>query len=812
MQTRFWRIFFPSTAHTPNYVGTILRATAIFLAFISTARAQSGGNSDPTYVALRNQALGTEAVRVTNFSLKRDAGTFRLISGTVCFVPPVNGKVTGGVFAGEGIFLLTPPTESERKSLTYLTKEEEFNEKFERLVLRFTDSTYDEIKKAGTSTTESCDAGMLKDSQSTTRRRIRHNLEIEILGEVLSPDPRGIFVAFIHGKRYDDKEIYSLDPNRDSDQVDFWTYDENKWGDWASFNYTEPHRRESVGKNIQIEHHVLDTTFEKSGELSAKATTTFTSLRNGLRVVPFALFHTLRVQSVSADGQPLAFIQEDKNEDSDFAVILAKPLAAGEKFSVTTTYKGKEAVTNEGGGNYFPVARNDWYPNSTTSALGEYASYDMTFRIPKGMKIAATGARISDSIEGGQNVSVWKSESPQTVAGFNFGRFRVEEAKLTNPEMDIQSFANEDPPSWVESLKHEANGDMLGQGGNTGVALGAMSTTSLNKKALAEGELAVQLYTAYFGPSLFTHLQLTQQTACNFGQSWPGLVWIPICYYFDTTVRHQLGMDWGDRGYWKVVTPHEVAHQWWGHTVGFSSGRDQWMSEGFAEMSASLYLSLVEKDQKKFLRFWTDERELLLERDPQGYRAIDAGPLTMGYRASNSRTGGGITRRLIYPKGAYVLQMVRMMMFDAHTGDKQFKETMQDFVSTYRGKAATTEDFKAMVEKHMTRGMDLDGNHKMDWFFKQYVYGTGIAQYSFHASTEATPDGKIHVKGELTRAGVPESWKDVVPIYAHLGDKTMRIGTLGARHPSEPVDFTLPGKFDRVTINDFADLLAEIKQ
>jgi hypothetical protein len=784
----------------------------VFMFVVSPALAQSGPNSDPTYVALRSQATGAEAVHVTNLNLKRDAGTFRLISGTVCFVAPVNGRVTGGVFAGEGIFLLNPPTESERKSLTYLTKEEEFSEKFERLVLRFTDSTYDEIKKAGSSTPGGCDVGMLKDSQSTMRHRIKHNLEIEILGEVLSPDPRGIFVAFIHGKHYSDKEIYSLDPNQDSDQVDFWTYDDNKWGDWASFNFTEPHQRNAVGRNIQIEHHVLDTTFEKSGELSGKATTTFTSLRNGLRVVPFSLFPTLRVQSVTADGQPLSFIQEEKNEDSDFAVILSKPLAAGEKLSVTTTYKGKEAVTNEGGGNYFPVARSNWYPNSTTASLGEYANYDMTFRIPKGMKIAATGARISDSIEGGQDVSVWKSESPQTVAGFNFGRFKVEEAKLTKPEMDIQSFANEEPPSWVESLKHAASGEMPGQSGNPGMALGAMSTTSLNKKALAEGELSVELYTDYFGPSLFTHLQITQQTACNFGQSWPGLVWIPICYYFDTTVRHQLGMDWGDRGYWKVVTPHEVAHQWWGHTVGFSSGRDQWMSEGFAEMSASLYLSLVEKDQKKFVRFWKDERELLLERDAQGYRAIDAGPLTMGYRSSNSRTGGGITRRLIYPKGAFVLQMIRMMMFDRQTGDKQFKETMQDFANSYRGKAATTEDFKAMVEKHMTRGMDLDGNHKMDWFFNQYVYGTGEAQYTFHVGLESTADGKTHIKGEITRTGVPETWKDALPLYAHIGDKTVKMGLLSVTHASEPFDFAIPGKIDRVTINDYEDSLAEVKQ
>jgi hypothetical protein len=229
-------------------------------------------------------------------------------------------------------------------------------------------------------------------------------------------------------------------------------------------------------------------------------------------------------------------------------------------------------------------------------------------------------------------------------------------------------------------------------------------------------------------------------------------------------------------------------------------------------MSASLYLSAIEQDRKKFLTFWRDERQLLLERDPQGFRAIDVGPLTMGYRASNSRTGGGITRRLIYPKGAYILHMIRMMMFESRNGDARFKETMHDFVDTYRGKAATTEDFKAMVEKHMTRGMDLDGNQKMDWFFNQYVYGTGIAQYAFQASVEPTPDGKSHLKGAITRTGVPDTWKDSLVLYGHVGDKTFRLGVLGVTHSSEPLDINLPMKVDRVSLNDYEDLLAEIKQ
>src|SRR5947199_10257199 len=122
------------------------------------------------------------------------------------------------------------------------------------------------------------------------------------------------------------------------------------------------------------------------GAPSGKVMITFVSVPNGLLVVPFSLFHTLRVQFVTADGQPLSFIQEDKNDDADFAVILPKPLAAGEKFSITTTYSGKEAVSNEGGGNYFPIARDDWYPNSINPGLGEYSSYDMTLHIPRGIK------------------------------------------------------------------------------------------------------------------------------------------------------------------------------------------------------------------------------------------------------------------------------------------------------------------------------------------------------------------------------------------------------------------------------------------
>ena len=735
----------------------------------------SGPNSDPTYQALRNLTLSGEAVSVSNLDLKRDAGTFHLRSGTVCFTAPVQGKVTGAVFVGDGNFVIAPPP-SELGVLKLLTKENEFSENFSHMVMRFTDSTYDEIKKTGAAGSGGCDSGLLKDSQNAMRHglTLKHNLEVRILQDVLSSEPGGLFVAFVHGKRYNDKEIFVVDPRGApyvmGEEVGLMTYDENKYGIWAGFSLSGRHKR---GGPIRIEHQQLETTMEKNANLSGKATTTLVSQINGLRVVPFDLFHTLRVQSVTADGQALSFIQEDKNSDADFAVILPQPLAAGEKYTITTVYGGKEAVSNEGGGNYFPLSRENWYPNNMGASFGEYATYDMTFRIPKGMKMAATGALVSESNDGGQNVTVWKSEAPQTVAGFNFGRFKMEEVKLTKPEYLVQSLANEEPPNWVQNLQHATSGDALPTMGShmgAGVSLGTMDTRLLNKKALAEGELAVEIYTDYFGPSLFKHLQITQQTACSFGQSWPELVWIPICYYFDTTVRHELGMDFGDRGYWKVVTPHEVAHQWWGHTVGFSSYRDQWMSEGFADMSASIYLFNIEKSPQKFITFWNDERELLLERNAEGFRAIDAGPVTMGYRMSNSRTGFDLTRRLIYPKGAYILHMIRMMMWDRKTGDQHFKEAMHDFVTTYSGRSATTEDFKATMEKHMNRDMDMEGNQRMDWFFNEYVYGTQLPTYKLDYSFDTGADGEVVFSFKVTQSKVNEQFRMPVPVYLELAD------------------------------------------
>ena len=776
-----------------------LVCTCLFLLFISSlgqelsphpqppvpTPAAASPNADPTYQQLRRSQLSDVTLAVHDFVLRREAGTFTFHSGTFSMLAPVNGKITGAVFLGDGSFTVVPPSAAEQRSLSLLTKEARMEETFNELVLRFTDGTADEIQKAGTPAPTGGNAGAALDHVNTAlRKHLHYNLHARILRDVLGTGRSGLFVAFVKGRKYDGRMLYIVDPSglRDflssGDDVALLTWDESKYGIWVSFRLSSAGR----GEAFKIDHQKLDTSIEKSGRLNGNATTALTARFSGVRVLDFDLFPSLRVQSVSdLEGHPLAYIQENKDEDPDFAVILPRALEAGEQFTFRTVYSGKEAVRNEGGDNYYPVARSSWYPSR---GFGDYVTYEMTFHIPKGMTMVATGNRVREINEGGENLSEWRTEAPQAVAGFNFGRFKHKEVKLDKLGFVVEAYANQEQPGVVQSLFNSSaeppqnpfagNADNLLRGG----AVGNLNTTAMLDKALAEGQLAVELYTDYFGPSSYKRLAITQQTAFGYGQSWPTLVYLPISYFFDSTARHGLHMD-DPRGYFKVVGPHEVAHQWWGHTVGFDNYRDQWMSEGFADFSASLFIQLIQKNNSEFVKFWNDERDLLLEKNKEGFRAIDVGPLTQGYRLATTKSGFDVPRRLIYPKGAYVLHMIRMMMWNARIGDSAFKNMMQDFVKTYANRSATTEDFKAAVEKHMTPGMDLRGNHTMDWFFDEYVYGTALPSYKLDYSFSQSGSDVI-MDMHLTQWGVDDKFSMLVPIYLELADGRMvRLGAAG---------------------------------
>jgi len=506
-------------------------------------------------------------------------------------------------------------------------------------------------------------------------------------------------------------------------------------------------------------------------------------------VVPLTLFPTLRVSKVEGEhGEVLDYIQEKKEEDSDFALVLPHALNKGETSVVRITYGGKDAVRNAGNDNYDPVARESWFPNGGTG-FGGYTTYKMIFHSPKDEQFIATGNKLRDSVDGKIRTTEWDSRVALPVVGFHLGDFKMLEGK-TPQGLDVTAYANKELPDWVH---------------------GGYPTTAMLPVELSEGTAAAQVYETYFGKLPFDHLALSQQPACNFGQSWPMLVYLPICGFWDSTIQHSLGLR-PDDPYWKTVTAHEVAHQWWGHTVGFKSYRDQWMSEGFADASAAIFLQATRKSSGDYKDYWKQLKTQLTEKNTDGFRPIDVGPVTMGFRLSSPKTGWSVYQNLVYPKGAYILHMIRMMMWSTKTGDDDFIAMMHDFTATYRLRVATTEDFKAMVEKHMIPAMNLDNNGRMDWFFNEYVYGTELPHY--HFESQITPDGdKISLHFKLVQSGVSDAFKMAVPVYFEMADgRSILIGhanIVGNSTVERTVQLAKPPvQIKHVSIDAMHDLLA----
>ncbi|MGA3213332.1 MAG: M1 family aminopeptidase [Terriglobales bacterium] len=828
--------------------------TAFFIAAVSVI-AFGQGNPDSAYVALRNVRIGNDAVSVGSLVLKRDAAVFTFTSGTMCFLAPVEGKITGAVFSGAGTFALTPPSAIEKASLSRLTKEPRILEDFDHLVLRFTDGTYDEVRKSAQGQPGSaggCNAGQFSEIQNALRTTMKWNLSARILQDVYSDQPGSLFVAFIRGKKYDDKLVYAVDPHGtplfeigtsaapargfgnvmpmrimpagvSADQVELITWDENKQGVWTGFVLHAQNSGAATSTKRQriyeIDRQQLDTTLEKGGRLGGRATTTITAVESNLRVIPFDLYPSLRVQKVSdSSGTPLNFIQEAKEEDAQFSVVLPKPLKTGDQYTIVTDYEGKDAVSNLSGGNYYlmPGARESWYPNNPIE--NGFSNYEMRFTYPKEFKLVASGTPGKESNEGNQIISEWRSDHPQPDAAFNFGKFKKDEK--VGKGFTLEAYANKDLPDFLAELQSEGtvvdnhmHGSMFGSGTEpTTSTLGTISTTSMAQRALSEAEIATQIYTDYFGVPAVNRVAMTQQPADNYGQSWPGLVWLPISYFLDDTNRHRF-YNFDPRGYFKVVAPHEIAHQWWGTTVTWDSYRDQWMSEGFSDASAAIFLQLTNKKPDAFIKFWNDERDFLLYKNAQGFRPNDVGPVTLGERLDNSKVGEDVYEHVVYSKGAYILHMLRMLMWDSKSQDhdKSFKAMMHDFLDTYRGKAASTEDFKSMVEKHMIPQMDLAGDHRMDWFFDEYVYGTKLPAYTF----DYTFDGLV-LNLKLAQSNVDNSFRMAVPLYLEFSDgRVSRLGSFsvnGNATVNQKVDLAAMGlkeKPKRAMINYFNDVLCE---
>lgn len=822
---------------------------AAMISFFSGAYAQDAARpgaqfqlvpDDKVYTALRSLSSSTDAfsgdvATVNNLVLKKDAGVFTLKTGSVYFIKPVEGKVTGAVFLGLGEFTLDPPVDVEKKHLELFVGANSVKESFETLTMFFTDDTFDVIKSSpnvqmstgGTAAEKARSA--FREKEQVLRTRFRYNVTSRLLSDIYSPKRKGFFSVFIDGSKFG-KLLYSIDPLGHAEvypeQVELVSYAESSGGIWTAFHMDDEYKKGTATsaqdrRTYDIKNHTMNVSISGT-RIAAKDEVTLEMREANSRFLPFDLFGTLRVKSVKDEaGNTLSFIQEKKEEDSDLGVILPTPQEVGKPFKLTFEYDGTEALREAGDGNFILIPRSTWYPNNPISSFGDRATFDITFRTPKKFAMIGVGSRVSpETVEGDEKVSKWSSEGVAlAVAGFNYGDFKLNEAKDPGTALNLEVYTNRVLPNELRDIQSRATTQIeTGAGsravGGEGDLMGSLSTTTMAKTVLDDTMNSTRIYDAYFGKLPYKRVAMTQQPAGFFGQAWPTLVFMPYLAFINSTTRTQLfGVRGGNDAFWDEVAAHEVAHQWWGHTLGWTSYRDQWMSEGFAEFSTSLVVQFVKRDPAKFAAYWEQQRDRIIKATPntKGLKPFTVGPVTQGYRLNSAKTGA-IAQSMIYPKGAYILHMLRMLMYDHRggTGDQKFQLMMRDFVATNYNKDISTNDFKVAVEKHILPGMDLDGNGKMDWFFNQWVYGTDIPSYRIEYSTKSA-GAQTLLSGTITQSGVSDSFRYPVPLYLDFGKGPVFMGSarMTGNKTLELKDIALPAEPKKFYIGGLQDLLTE---
>jgi hypothetical protein len=773
-----------------TWISLVPLAVALALA-AGEASAEPAASELPEYQTLAEAELGGAALPIRGRVLRRDVFELHLEEGTLHLGTPVRGRHWLGVFEGKGRMRLAPASAAERDHLRLILNDpmlEALDEPVESAVLVWTDETAAELDTLAAQPAEASRGA--KGRPGKLRKLMRNSLgvelELRVLQDLLGQQREGMFLAWLEGKRHG-KLLYILDPLGAASTISleesglFNDHDERGgWWYLAQAASADPAALRAPRLPFEPLRYQLETTIDKRERLDVTARIRLRARGDGQRLIRLGLHGKLDVTAavLLPERTPLTVIEPEDDESNGIGVVLPAAPAAGSEIEIEIAYNGKGILRQLDKDTFFVSERVNWYPN--VARFQQFVPYELSFCVPKGLQLVAVGKRLWAERRGNQECSAWQSETPFAVAGFNMGNFKRRDERDEDTGLLLEVFTN---PG---------------------------RTSSNADRAMADAINAARIFTAYFGPLPYSRIAVTEQPAGFFGQAWPTLVYMPFTAMLGGGGRVRGGglrLD-SMTSFPETVGAHELAHQWWGHLVGWRSYRDQWLSEGFSQFSAGLWLELT-SGQGRARTFWKDTRKSIVGKTIFDQFPHEAGPLTQGFRLHTHRSKGASD--LIYSKGAYVLHMLRMMMQSPRGGDEAFTEMMKDFTSTLGGRHATTADFQAVVERHMSAEMDMQKDRKMDWFFRQWVHGTMVpAAYELDVRTESAGASQLRISGSLRQTGVPEDFRMLVPLYLDLGgDRIVRIGRIPCVGTAPvPLDVTVPvAKVRKVLVNANLDVL-----
>jgi len=780
------------------------------------------------YTALNGLRVDTSKVYfVRDITLRRDVVRIVLTEGKLAFMAAYDGRVLGAVFTGQGTALAAPRDVAEKKSLARFLGAPLMDQPFIRAYLRFTDETAEELRQAIQ------ERGIVPTSEpsfSEEWNAVVGNLNTahsqRTLSDWLSQSPRPYFYAGLMGSN-----VGAFDVLVDDRREEAVVLGQPKWEEglryynvWASFarSNADPHPR-----TISATSYAVDTTIRSDHSLEGTTLAEIKAEVGGERMLLLELSRSLKVESVQDDaGHPLIFFQNEElsrkevteRGNDSLLIALPQPTQPGQTLRLKLLYRGT-VISDAGNGVLFVGERGSWYPH--VGGADQFSKYDLRFRWPKKLELVATGKKVEENEEGDWKTGRWQSTQPYPVAGFNLGAYARQ--TVNDGSVTVDLYANSDLEIAVLNRFVHAQAPPTMPRTNIGARPTAPqprlpvidapppSPAAVMKQVGENIAEAIHFNEKLSGPFPFEKLSVAQIPG-SFGQGWPGLLYLSTLSFLSPSQQTRAGIGQKTQEqFLELVPPHEVAHQWWGNVVGWSSYRDQWISEGLANYVGLLYADSKQPNQN-ILQSWLEAyRNDLVADDGEGDGIMDdAGPIVLGNRLRSSKSPLGYAR-IVYGKGAWIFHMLRVMLREpgAKAPDARFSRLLTSLMQEYRYKALTTEGLQRGVEKVMTPAMALEGGKSMDWFFDQFVRGNGIPKYEVEFSAKALPDGSFQIKGKLLQSGVPANFIAAVPLYLpRVSGKPALLGTVLTSGESTSFQFTAKSAPKKLLIDPNLTLLA----
>jgi hypothetical protein len=230
-----------------------------------------------------------------------------------------------------------------------------------------------------------------------------------------------------------------------------------------------------------------------------------------------------------------------------------------------------------------------------------------------------------------------------------------------------------------------------------------------------------------------------------------------------------------DLSRWKdYFIAHEIAHQWWGQAVTWKTYHDQWLSEGLAQFSATLYL--IEKHGEGVV-------PSILRRYSQWTgKKSKWGPITLGSRLNYHDPE--VYQAIIYNKASLALNMLRDIL-----GEEVFFRGLKEFHRRYKYGAASTKDFVKTIEE--ISGRDLTVFFK-SWFDSYVLPEVKVTHSVFKREGEYILRLNVNQLQELF----------VFPLWIEWTESGKKVKKrLIIDEKEEEFEFGLQGKPERIRIN-----------